>query len=149
MAQNAEDKASRKYPLRLHPGNRTGRPRICLESEETSRKKLQTAVTCGGERMRYKTNIAFQYSHKQVRTKFKNWKYYTGEAKFILTMLFISCSGECPICSKSMWISFDSKMDGDKASLDHVVPISEKSEQDPYVLRLICSECNNKKIQKP
>lgn len=84
---------------------------------------------------------------KIERGKYHAWRNQTKEAKIYLSTLFAMCEGECPKCGRDMILTFSKQYStfDNRATLDHIVPMSKVVEHNKFGLQILCARCNQDK----
>lgn len=79
------------------------------------------------------------------RKLYEDWRTRTKESKIYLCVLFALAEGKCPRCGVYMFLSFNNEHSPNKATLDHIEPLSETMEHTKLGLQIMCLKCNKLK----
>lgn len=88
------------------------------------------------------------YVKNNDRQAYRHWRQRTKESKIYLCTLFAISEGKCPECGVDMYLDFKNTMYENKATLDHVEPLSVTMEHDKLNLQIMCWKCNREKGNK-
>lgn len=79
---------------------------------------------------------------------YQRWRNRSRESKIYLCTLFTLADGKCPECKVDMIVTFADLNMPNKATLDHIDPLSETMEHDKLNLRIMCQQCNGTRRER-
>src|SRR3990172_1007987 len=80
--------------------------------------------------------------YKKARKLYLAWRNNATEAKIYLSTLFALAQGVCPFCKVDMVLHFKETQEDNRATLDHIDPLSKTMEHDKFNLQIMCYKCN-------
>src|SRR3990167_5061906 len=98
---------------------------------------MQAQIALGRRMINEMKNI----QKTQSRDRYNRWRKQAKESKLYLCTLFVLAEGRCPECGVDMYIDFMETNEDNKASLDHVNPISRTLYHDKLNLQIMCRKC--------
>lgn len=97
-----------------------------------------------------KTTLGQRSKRDIERNKYNQWRSSTKEAAIYIAILYVLAGGKCPHCGCFMIITKDPKysIHPNKATLDHITPLSKVLVHKKFGLQIMCYKCNNEKGDK-
>lgn len=85
------------------------------------------------------------YRKNNDREAYRKWRQRSKESRLYLATMFVLAEGRCPKCGIDMYIDFKNESRDDKASLDHIIPLSKTMEHTKLGFQIMCTRCNRLK----